>query len=78
VRRHDVCDEQRGLVIGERNRFRLGETGVQVFQLQRFPALERHRERHFHVAAPLRPGATFLVDRHPFGQPPRHALVRHL
>ena len=46
--------------------------------LQRLLSLQRHRERHFHLAAPLRARLAFLVDRDPFGQPARHPLIRHL
>ena len=78
ARGDDVLDEQRRLVVRERDRVRLGEARIQIAQLQGLPALERERERHFHVAAPRRLLAAFFVDRDALGQPARHALIRHL
>ena len=73
-----MLDEQRRLVVRERDFLRVGERGVEVAQLQRLAVVEDLGELHVHLARPLRTGALFLEHRDAFGQPPRHALIRHL
>ena len=73
-----MLDDQRALVVRERYRLRILERGVQILQLQRLAAIEQAGEHQIHVAAPLGPRALLLVLRDAFGEPPRHALVRHL
>ena len=77
-RRDDVLDEQRRLEVGERDRFRARERGVQIAQLERFAPIQHPGELHVHLAAPLGACLLLFVDRDPFGEPPRHALIRHL
>ena len=73
-----VLDEQRRLEVGERNRARILERRVQILQLERLAVFEHQRELHVHLAPPLGARALFLVHGDALGEPPRHALLRHL
>jgi hypothetical protein len=71
--------EQRRLVIGKRNQARVAEPFIQEAQLVQLAFLiERHRERHFHLATPLGTRALLFELRDAFAEPPRHAVARHL
>ncbi len=61
ARGDDVLDEQRRLVVRERDGVRLGEAGIQIAQLEHLIALERQREWNFHLAAPGGLLAAFFV-----------------
>ena len=74
----DVLDQQRRLVVRERDRARVLEAGVQIAQLEDLAGVDRARKRQLHLAAPFRPRPLLLEHRDAFGEPARDALIRQL
>jgi hypothetical protein len=78
IGRDQMFDQQRRLVIRERDRLGVLERRVELAELDGFAAVQHAGERHVHFAPPLGTRPLLLVDRYALGEPSRDALVRHL
>ena len=74
----EVLDDERRLVIRERDHAWIAEPFVQVGKLEQLVLAERLRERHVHLAAPFEPRAAFLEHRGSLAEPAWQPVVRHL
>ena len=74
----DVFDQQRGLVVGQRDGLRIGEARVEIAELEDLAALQPGGEGHFHLAPPFLPCPRLLVAGDALGEPAWHTLAGHL
>ena len=78
VRLDHVIDDEPALVVRERNALRILEGFVQILELDVLLAIEDAREHVFARTRPVAPRLGLLPLGDAFGQPARHALIRHL